>query len=254
LQRGPYLGVYPLSPKPCRPAKSCCQQLPEAPCEEKTKFKRAVGDPAARAAMTPKPRGVLSHPSKAARKLARRALGPLSSRVVTANTLKRYNVALDWFFFWAEANHRVITPSAFELDGLVAEAIEAGWQEGEGRGLMGDILSALPHFFTGLRGRLPSGWRLWSAWGKLGQAGASAAGMAATSRTALCLLSGCLGLGLLRQRCVDVDGLCRAASNSRNLLALRQTAALQTRPQLCLHFAAKHKGKRSQGGSRGRND
>ena len=164
LQLGPHSCLCQVAQKSRRSAK---QGRHQTACPEK-KFKtRAVGPPAARNPMMPKTRGVLSHPSKAARKLARQALGPLSLRVVSPNALKRYKAALDWFFFWARATNRSIPATSFELDGLVAEAIETGWQEGESRGLMGDLLSALPHFFTGLRNKLPSGWRLWSAWGKL---------------------------------------------------------------------------------------
>ena len=111
--------------------------------------------------------GLLSRPTRADRKMARRAVGPLSSAIITAKTKHRYDYAVAWFFAWLSATGFEVPATLLEFDDLVALAVDTAWQEGESRSLVGDLLSGLCHHLNPLRTRLPSGWRLWSAWGRL---------------------------------------------------------------------------------------
>ena len=99
--------------------------------------------------------------------MARRAIGPLSSAIITKSTQTRYEFAVRWFFAWLRALQQPVPCTLLDFDDQVAQCVEAAWQEGESRSLVGDLLSGLSHFFNPLRSRLPSGWRLWSAWGRL---------------------------------------------------------------------------------------
>jgi len=52
------------------------------------------------------------------------------------------------------------------FDELVAEAIEEAWGSGEGRALVGHLLSGLKFYVPALSGQLRFGWSLWKAWGR----------------------------------------------------------------------------------------
>ena len=52
------------------------------------------------------------------------------------------------------------------MDATISGAIEFAWETGEGRNLIGNLLSGLEHHCTFLKGSLEQSWRLWRVWGK----------------------------------------------------------------------------------------
>ena len=74
--------------------------------------------------------------------------------------MKRYQAQLRLFFLHLD-HHDLHLPSAFrDLDKIVAEYIDAMFQNGEPIGYAGDLLSGLSRWIPGSRGRLPTA-RLW---------------------------------------------------------------------------------------------
>jgi len=110
---------------------------------------------------------VLSRPTKWERAQQRSQLGKLSERVVAPTTLKRYSLALAFFFDTLRAHGMLLVNNAAEFDQQVCEVIDIAWQEGESRGLIGDLLSGLVAKVGALRHRLHGAWRLFGAWGRL---------------------------------------------------------------------------------------
>lgn len=109
---------------------------------------------------------VLAKASKNARKKERQHLGPLRDLVVQPSTAKRYRHAVSSFFLWCQSLSHVLPSSLVEFDLLVADYINALWEEGEGRSLAANVLSGLQHYRPFLRRNLPCAWRLIGAWGR----------------------------------------------------------------------------------------
>ena len=103
--------------------------------------------------------------TKALRRNQRADIGRLSNTLIKPYTAQLYTVACEWFFSWMFANNLLVPIDTIEFDDMVAEAIESAWEEGESRALVGNVLSGLEHFVTGLRGSLKRGWKLWRQWG-----------------------------------------------------------------------------------------
>lgn len=96
----------------------------------------------------------------------RAKVGPLAEKQVSNSTQAKYTFAVVWFFRWV-AIHQVTMPrEPWQIDQLVCQAVETLWQEGESRGMCGNLLSGLSLGMPPLRGHLTGSWRLWSAWGK----------------------------------------------------------------------------------------
>ena len=112
-------------------------------------------------------RKVLSRPTIAERAQQRKQSGQLSSQVVAPWTLERYKTSCLWFFQLLKAWGKAIPSSTYDFDELVSWSIDVAWSEGEGRNLVGDLLSGLAHLIPALRTQLPAAWRLWRAWGRL---------------------------------------------------------------------------------------
>jgi len=113
------------------------------------------------------PKGpVLSSASRFQRRHARIALGPLKTRMVKPGTLKRYQVAVTWFFITLRMCNMCLPKSMWEFDLLVLDIMDMAWQEGEPRNLLGDVLSGLGHFTPPLKRNLTCCWRLYDAWGR----------------------------------------------------------------------------------------
>ena len=110
---------------------------------------------------------MLSRPSLAERAQQRKQSGQLSSQVVAPRTLERYKKYCVWFFLLLKPWGKTIPSSPYDFDELVAWSIDVAWSEGEGRNLVGDLLSGLSHLVPALRSQLPAAWRLWRAWGRL---------------------------------------------------------------------------------------
>ena len=112
-------------------------------------------------------RQVLSRPTVAERAQQRQKSGRLSTQVVAPRTLTRYKKSCLWFFQLLSAWGKSIPSSTYDFDELVSWSIDVAWSEGEGRNLIGDLLSGLAHLVPALRTQLPAAWRLWRAWGRL---------------------------------------------------------------------------------------
>jgi len=98
--------------------------------------------------------------------LARRSVGPPSLGIVKARTLALYRKSVAWFFEWCMALQITLPHTFWQLDELVSQAIDHLYNEGEPRGVAGNLLSGFAHLVPPLRGHLPGSWRLWQAWGR----------------------------------------------------------------------------------------
>ena len=107
---------------------------------------------------------VLSRPTKAERRPARRLVGKLSESRVTAATEKRYWAAVAGLFFILRSWGEPLLDCIVAFDLLVRRVIDEAWQEGETRNLIGDLLSGLGHAVLALRNNLKESWRLHVAW------------------------------------------------------------------------------------------
>ena len=116
--------------------------------------------------MTAKRGPVAAAASVAGRVAARRPLGKLSHRVISPAALRRYNTALSVFFRWVQMSQEGVPPTPTELDSQVCRFIDACWEEGEGRSLVGNVICGLQHRVPALRGSLHGAWRLHAAWGR----------------------------------------------------------------------------------------
>ena len=116
--------------------------------------------------MSPPP-GVLSRPTKLERQRDRAPLGKLSKRLISDRARGRYKAACIWFFNMIAAFGWEVPNTRIEFDIQVCKIIDAAWEEGESRSLIGDLLSGLPMFVHFLRGQLPGAWRMFAAWGRL---------------------------------------------------------------------------------------
>ena len=97
----------------------------------------------------------------------RKVIGPLAQRRVTPNTLRYYDRAIAWFFLYVQCLGHSTPNDVASFDELVGEAIEEAWGSGEGRALVGHLLSGLKFYVPALSGQLRFGWSLWKAWGRL---------------------------------------------------------------------------------------
>ena len=105
--------------------------------------------------------------TKAERARARRRLGSLASRVVTPVTFQRYWRACSCFFNYLRLSEVQFPRNLYEYDMVLCQYVEHVWQEGEPKGLVGDLLSGLGHFLPPLKRHMSGAWRLHAAWGKL---------------------------------------------------------------------------------------
>lgn len=101
--------------------------------------------------------------SKAQRQQSRSG-STLHSRIVTPKTLQNYSRACGLFLDWLSANSMSMPRCYLHLDELLAQWVEAIYQEGEPLGLAGQGLSGMQHFMPFLRHHLPCSWRLYGAW------------------------------------------------------------------------------------------
>jgi hypothetical protein len=108
----------------------------------------------------------LASGSRLKRAVDRKGLGTLSSLLVNARTLKRYTVALRIFFQWTLTEAINLNVNAIEFDEIVGNFINICWEEGEAKGIVGDVLSSLQHHIPTLKRQLNGSWRLYTAWNR----------------------------------------------------------------------------------------
>jgi hypothetical protein len=116
--------------------------------------------------MSPKRKVALGVSSRAARVKQRAAVGPLSATILAPATVRRYTVACQWLFQAMSMMNLDIGSEPMAFDRVICQIIDAAWEEGESRNLMGDILSGIQHFVPQLKGQLQGSWRLFTAWGR----------------------------------------------------------------------------------------
>ena len=81
-------------------------------------------------------------------------------------TGKRYDDAVAKILAWLDWLGLAIPADPLDVDDVVAEYVEACWQEGDVRSTVGDALSGLGHMLLALRGHLKYSWRLFTAWAR----------------------------------------------------------------------------------------
>ena len=111
-------------------------------------------------------RQVLAGRTLAARISQRRKLGTLRDNQIGPGTLKRYAVAFNrWFDFAQEQESLFISEDSF--DNCLMAYVERLWEEGDPKSHGNDAFAALKHFINPLRKSLWGAKRLLEAWGKL---------------------------------------------------------------------------------------
>ena len=116
--------------------------------------------------MPPK-RRIVAAASRLDRARARRSLGPLRTLLVSQRTLRyRYRPACIRFFDWLARQNVSLAQTTMGIDEQVSSYIEHLWEEGDGRNMAGDVLSALTFFCPHLKGSLFGGWQLFKAWSR----------------------------------------------------------------------------------------
>ena len=104
--------------------------------------------------------------SKAERRAARKLLGPLRSRKVSAAVKKRYHEAVALFLAWLQSEGKKLPQHEEDLDEEVQDYAETLWEEGEPKKLLADLLSGLKNVHDRLSAYLQGSWRLYTIWSK----------------------------------------------------------------------------------------
>ena len=107
---------------------------------------------------------VIAPAGRLSRQDARRQAGSLFDIVIAPRTLARYKKAVWKFFEYLQKNRRNIPNTKDEFDEQLADYVNYLWEDGEGRSLAGDTMSAFQHYQPQLKRNLPTAWRLLGAW------------------------------------------------------------------------------------------
>lgn len=110
------------------------------------------------------PKRHLEKPTQAERAKMRRTLGPLKSLTVQPVTRARYEKSRSDFYEWLRSENLTVPSSAYDLDLIVSDYLEALWAQGKGRSEGSNILAALQDAQPHLKGKLKMGWRLMKTW------------------------------------------------------------------------------------------
>lgn len=98
------------------------------------------------------------------REKPRKTLGTLRQLTVQPVTRARYRQARDEFYAWLSNENLILPTSAYQLDLVVSDYLEALWAVGKGRSVGSTILAALQDQQPHLRGKLKLSWRLMKTW------------------------------------------------------------------------------------------
>ena len=110
------------------------------------------------------PKRHLEAPTPEARAKLRKELGTLKSLTVQPVTRKRYEEARESFYEWLRSERILLPSSAYQLDFVVADYLEALWAQGKGRSEGSNILAGLQDAQPHLKGKLKMSWRLMKTW------------------------------------------------------------------------------------------
>ena len=116
--------------------------------------------------MAPKLHAAVNRPSKAERAASRANVGLLSDKLLSPSAHKRYSRACNTFFAWMRQHQQHLPADTTAFDNLIVMYIDCAWEEGESKGHIGDLLSALHYFVPSIRGCLNASWRMHSAWSR----------------------------------------------------------------------------------------
>ena len=104
--------------------------------------------------------------TKAQRQARRQQAGTLCSLHLRPSTLKRYNIAVFFFFQLLSGSNEQLPSSAVATGEVLGEFIEDAWAQGEPRSRAGYVLSGIQHFVPSLRKALNNAWRLFGTWAR----------------------------------------------------------------------------------------
>ena len=91
-------------------------------------------------------------------------MGSLRSLTVQPATKKRYSAAVDKFLTFLSGEKLSLPRQRHLLDAITAEYLEYLWRTGEGRALASDTIAGLQDLQPGIKGNLPTTWRLLKVW------------------------------------------------------------------------------------------
>ena len=110
------------------------------------------------------PKRHLEAPTQEGRARVRKQLGTLKSLTVQPVTRARYSQAKEDFYAWLQAEGLRLPHSAYHLDLVVSDYLEALWAQGKGRTAGSNILASLQDAEPHLKGKLKLSWRLMKTW------------------------------------------------------------------------------------------
>ena len=110
------------------------------------------------------PKRLLEGRTEEERAKQRRTLGTLRNLTVQPVTRARYKAARETFYEWLQQENLLLPQSAYYLDLVVSDYLEAIWAAGKGRTVGSTLLAALQDAQPHLRGHLKSSWRLMKTW------------------------------------------------------------------------------------------
>ena len=99
-----------------------------------------------------------------ARAKIRKNLGTLKSLTVQPVTRKRYEEARESFYSWLRQEKILLPHTAYQLDFVVSDYLEALWAQGKGRTEGSNTLAGLQDAQPHLKGKLKMSWRLMKTW------------------------------------------------------------------------------------------
>ena len=99
-----------------------------------------------------------------ARAKIRKQLGTLKELTVQPVTRARYSQAREAFYKWLKEEDIFLPHSAYQLDLVVSDYLEALWAQGKGRTEGSNTLAGLQDLQPHLKGKLKMSWRLMKTW------------------------------------------------------------------------------------------
>lgn len=105
--------------------------------------------------------------SKQERQRERRRIGPLKHQVIAPKTEERYQSCFESFLRFHRLQRNFSVPSSEVFDDMVAEFIEALWDQGEPKSQANYTLAAIQFYKPQVKHHLPWSWKLVKVWNTL---------------------------------------------------------------------------------------